>query len=132
MNLKWSPTMHLLRQTAVVALLLSTTIAGAALAANPSSTGCPPGTQKTEGEGGSAALAARGTQKTEGEGGSAALAARGTQKTEGEGGSAALAARGTQKTEGEGGSQALASRGLQKTEGEGGKLTQQAAATPCR
>ena len=84
------------RKTTLAALLFSTTIAAGALAASP----CPPGLQKTEGEGGTAYTAQGGVQKTEGEGGTAYSAAHGVQKTEGEGGTAYSVAHGVQKTAG--------------------------------
>ena len=73
--------MRAIPKTTLAALLLSTTIAAGALAASP----CPPGLQKTEGEGGTAFSATHGVQKTEGEGGTAYTAQGGVQKTEGEG-----------------------------------------------
>ncbi len=68
------------RNAAVVALVFSTTLATGAMAASPAP--CPPGLQKTEGEGGAVHTAAHGVQKTEGEG-TDWYATHGLQKSEG-------------------------------------------------
>ena len=74
--------MRLLSTSTLAALLLSTTIAGSALAA---STDC---VKKTDGEGGTSFTSA-GVKKTEGEGGTS-FTSSGVKKTEGEGGSNGL------------------------------------------
>jgi len=94
--------MRLLSTSTLAALLLSTTIAGSALAA---STDC---VKKTDGEGGTSFTSA-GVKKTEGEGGTSFTSA-GVKKTEGEGGTS------------------FTSAGVKKTEGE----ATQAMATPCQ
>jgi hypothetical protein len=58
--------MPTIRNTTVVALLFSATLATGAMSASPAP--CPPGLQKTEGEGGTAYSAKYGVQKTAVEG----------------------------------------------------------------
>ncbi len=79
------------QRTTVAALLLSTAMAAGALAAGPSSNGCPPGQQATAGQGGAANLATQGAQNAE---------VPGTQKSEGEG-TDYYAIHGLQKSEGQ-------------------------------
>jgi hypothetical protein len=78
--------MRLLSTTAFAALLLSTTVAMSALAANPRLTGCDPGARKAEAEGGGVGSAGQVTRQAEAEGGGVGSAGQVTRKAEAEGG----------------------------------------------
>src|ERR1700684_2792733 len=79
-------TMRLLPTTAFAALLLGTTVAMSALAANPSSTGCGPATQRAESDGGGVGSVNQVTRKAESEGGGVGTVNQVTRKAESEGG----------------------------------------------
>jgi hypothetical protein len=87
--------MRLLSTTAFAALLLSTTVAMSALAANPLSTGCDPGARRAEAEGGGVGSAGQVTRKAEAEGGGVGSAGQVTRKAEAEGGGVGSAGQAT-------------------------------------
>ena len=75
--------MQLLPKMALAALLLGSTLAGTAFAANDT-TGCPPGTQKAESEGGGVGSVNLATRKAESEGGGVGSVNLATRKAESE------------------------------------------------
>jgi hypothetical protein len=92
--------MQLLPKMALAALLLGSTLAGTALAANDT-TGCPPGTQKAESEGGGVGSVNLATRKAESEGGGVGSVNLATRKAESEGGGVGSVNLATRKAESE-------------------------------
>ena len=117
--------MQLLPKMALAALLLGSTLAGTAFAANDT-TGCPPGTLKAESEGGGVGSVNLATRKAESGGvGTVEMA---TRKAESEGGGVGSVNLATRKAESEGGGVGSVNLATRKAESE----VQTAQASPCK
>ena len=84
--------MRLLTTTAFAALLFGATVAMPALAASPTSTGCSPGAQRAESEGGGVGSVGQTTRHADTEGGGVGSVGQATRHADTEGGGVGQAA----------------------------------------
>jgi hypothetical protein len=129
--------MRLLTTTAFAALLFGTTVSMSALAASPPSTGCSPGAQRAESEGGGVGSVGQTTRHADTEGGGVGSVGQTTRHADTEGGGVGSVGQATRHADTEGGGVGSVGQATRHADAEGGGVgqatgKQMAASDPCK